>query len=141
MQMIFMYSFLFLLVFGIFAKVKIHSYTSDLQWTISTPISAWTPPQGHVKVSFEEPEYTAQADGVGTLRLLEAILGTMGKIRWCQKQDFQPQVFLASSPRYCWWNWQTFVESPWTAEFFFGVCSEIWKGLWFMNIYNMIHYS
>jgi len=26
-----------------------------------------------VKVSFEEPEYTAQADGVGTLRLLEAI--------------------------------------------------------------------
>ncbi|MFN8370157.1 MAG: GDP-mannose 4,6-dehydratase [Bacteriovoracaceae bacterium] len=27
----------------------------------------------HVKVSFEEPEYTAQTDGVGTLRLLEAI--------------------------------------------------------------------
>ncbi len=27
----------------------------------------------HVKVSFEEPEYTAQADGIGTLRLLEAI--------------------------------------------------------------------
>ena len=26
-----------------------------------------------MKVSFEEPEYTAQADGVGTLRLLEAI--------------------------------------------------------------------
>jgi len=29
--------------------------------------------QSHVKVSFEEPEYTAQADGVGTLRILEAI--------------------------------------------------------------------
>jgi GDPmannose 4,6-dehydratase len=29
--------------------------------------------QSHVKVSFEEPEYTAQADGVGTLRLLEAV--------------------------------------------------------------------
>mmetsp|Transcript_121779 Transcript_121779/g.345179 ORF Transcript_121779/g.345179 Transcript_121779/m.345179 type:complete len:364 (-) Transcript_121779:90-1181(-) len=29
--------------------------------------------QSHVKVSFEEPEYTSQADGVGTLRLLEAI--------------------------------------------------------------------
>jgi GDPmannose 4,6-dehydratase len=29
--------------------------------------------QSHVKVSFEEPEYTAQCDGVGTLRLLEAI--------------------------------------------------------------------
>jgi GDPmannose 4,6-dehydratase len=29
--------------------------------------------QSHVKVSFEEPEYTANADGLGTLRLLEAI--------------------------------------------------------------------
>jgi len=29
--------------------------------------------QSHVKVSFEEPEYTGQADGTGTLRLLEAI--------------------------------------------------------------------
>jgi len=29
--------------------------------------------QSHVKVSFEEPEYTAQADGVGTLRILEAM--------------------------------------------------------------------
>ncbi len=27
----------------------------------------------HVKVSFESPEYTANADGIGTLRLLEAI--------------------------------------------------------------------
>jgi len=29
--------------------------------------------QSHVAVSFEEPEYTAQTDGVGTLRILEAI--------------------------------------------------------------------
>ncbi len=29
--------------------------------------------QSHVKVSFDEPEYTANADGIGTLRLLEAI--------------------------------------------------------------------
>src|SRR5215472_9766663 len=29
--------------------------------------------QSHVKISFEEPEYTANADGLGTLRLLEAI--------------------------------------------------------------------
>jgi len=27
----------------------------------------------HVKVSFDEPEYTANADGIGTLRLLEAL--------------------------------------------------------------------
>lgn len=27
----------------------------------------------HVKVSFDEPEYTANADGVGTLRILEAV--------------------------------------------------------------------
>ncbi|MCI5127048.1 MAG: NAD-dependent epimerase/dehydratase family protein, partial [Candidatus Electrothrix sp. AUS3] len=29
--------------------------------------------QSHVKVSFDSPEYTADADGLGTLRLLEAI--------------------------------------------------------------------
>lgn len=29
--------------------------------------------QSHVKVSFETPEYTANADGLGTLRILEAI--------------------------------------------------------------------
>ena len=27
----------------------------------------------HVKVSFDTPEYTANADGVGTLRILEAV--------------------------------------------------------------------
>jgi len=29
--------------------------------------------QSHVAVSFEQPEYTAQCDGVGTLRILEAV--------------------------------------------------------------------
>ena len=39
--------------------------------------------QSHVKVSFDLPEYTAEADGVGTLRLLEAIriLGLVKKTR------------------------------------------------------------
>ncbi len=32
--------------------------------------------QSHVKVSFEEPEYTANSDAIGTLRLLEAIRST-----------------------------------------------------------------
>jgi GDPmannose 4,6-dehydratase len=39
--------------------------------------------QSHVKVSFELPEYTAETDGIGTLRLLEAvrICGLMDKTR------------------------------------------------------------
>ena len=40
----------------------------------------------HVAVSFEEPEYTANADGIGTLRILEAIriLGLTKKTRFYQ---------------------------------------------------------
>lgn len=40
----------------------------------------------HVQVSFETPEYTANADGIGTLRLLEAIriLGLEKKMRFYQ---------------------------------------------------------
>ena len=42
--------------------------------------------QSHVAVSFETPEYTANADAIGTLRLLEAIrlLGLGGKTRFYQ---------------------------------------------------------
>ncbi|OYD80913.1 GDP-mannose 4,6-dehydratase [Azospirillum brasilense] len=42
--------------------------------------------QSHVQVSFETPEYTANADGFGTLRLLEAIriLKLEGKTRFYQ---------------------------------------------------------
>ena len=37
----------------------------------------------HVKVSFDEPEYTAQVDGIGTLRILEAVrlLGLIKKTK------------------------------------------------------------
>ena len=40
----------------------------------------------HVQVSFEEPEYTANVDGIGTLRILEAIrlLGLTQKTRFYQ---------------------------------------------------------
>src|SRR5215470_3154536 len=42
--------------------------------------------QSHVAVSFEEPEYTANADGLGALRMLEAIriLGLETKTRFYQ---------------------------------------------------------
>jgi GDPmannose 4,6-dehydratase len=42
--------------------------------------------QSHVAVSFEEPEYTANSDAIGTLRLLEGIriLGLGGKTRFYQ---------------------------------------------------------
>lgn len=42
--------------------------------------------QSHVKVSFEEPEYTADSDGIGALRILEAIriLGIEKKTKFYQ---------------------------------------------------------
>lgn len=42
--------------------------------------------QSHVQVSFETPEYTANADALGTLRLLEAIriLGMEKRVRFYQ---------------------------------------------------------
>ena len=42
--------------------------------------------QSHVKVSFETPEYTANSDGLGTLRILEAIrlLGLTEKTKFYQ---------------------------------------------------------
>ncbi|MBP2639085.1 MAG: GDP-mannose 4,6-dehydratase [Firmicutes bacterium] len=42
--------------------------------------------QSHVQVSFDTPEYTANSDALGTLRLLEAlrILGLTGKTRFYQ---------------------------------------------------------
>ena len=42
----------------------------------------------HVKVSFELPEYVADADGIGTLRLLEAVrlLGIEKKLKYIRLQ-------------------------------------------------------
>ena len=40
--------------------------------------------QSHVKVSFEVPEYTAQTDAIGTLRLLDAIKDMQLPVRFYQ---------------------------------------------------------
>ena len=54
--------------------------------------------QSHVKVSFDQPEYTANVDALGTLRLLEAIrqCGFTNRIRFYQAGT--SEMFGASKP-------------------------------------------
>ena len=78
--------------------------------------------QSHVKVSFEEPEYTANSDGLGTLRVLEAIriLNMEDKVKFYQastselyggkrrkplteKTPFYPNSPYATSKLYAYW--------------------------------------
>ncbi len=78
--------------------------------------------QSHVKVSFETPEYTANADALGTLRLLEAVrlLGLKDKTRFYQastselygkvqevpqteKTPFYPRSPYAAAKLYAYW--------------------------------------
>ena len=57
--------------------------------------------QSHVAVSFETPEYTANADAVGALRLLEAIriLGLKGSCRFYQASTSELYGLVAESPQ------------------------------------------
>src|SRR5256884_492969 len=57
--------------------------------------------QSHVQVSFETPEYTANADGLGTLRLLEAIriLGRETKTRFYQASTSELFCNVRESPQ------------------------------------------
>ena len=57
--------------------------------------------QSHVQVSFDTPEYTANADAVGTLRLLEAmrILGLEHKTRFYQASTSELYGLAQSSPQ------------------------------------------
>lgn len=76
----------------------------------------------HVKVSFEEPEYSANVDGIGTLRILEAVrlLGLQNKTRIYQastselfgkvqeipqseKTPFYPRSPYAAAKLYAFW--------------------------------------
>jgi GDPmannose 4,6-dehydratase len=57
--------------------------------------------QSHVYVSFETPEYTANADGLGTLRLLEAIriLGLEKKTKFYQASTSELYGKVAETPQ------------------------------------------
>ena len=57
--------------------------------------------QSHVAVSFESPEYTADVDGMGTLRLLEAIrlLGLEKKTRFYQASTSELYGLVQESPQ------------------------------------------
>ncbi|HEU4660977.1 MAG TPA: GDP-mannose 4,6-dehydratase [Pseudolabrys sp.] len=57
--------------------------------------------QSHVKVSFETPEYTANADGIGPLRLLEAIriLGMEKKTRFYQASTSELYGLVQETPQ------------------------------------------
>jgi len=57
--------------------------------------------QSHVKVSFEVPEYTADVDGVGTLRVLEAvqILGMEDRVRIYQASTSELYGLVQETPQ------------------------------------------
>jgi GDPmannose 4,6-dehydratase len=57
--------------------------------------------QSHVAVSFEEPEYTANSDGLGALRLLEAIriLGMDRKARFYQASTSELYGLVQETPQ------------------------------------------
>ena len=82
--------------------------------------------QSHVQVSFETPEYTANADAIGTLRLLEIIHKTNPKIKFYQastselygstpppqneKTYFAPQSPYAAAKLYAYWLTRNYRE-------------------------------
>ncbi len=57
--------------------------------------------QSHVAVSFEEPEYTANSDALGALRVLEAmrILGLAGKSRFYQASTSELYGLVRETPQ------------------------------------------
>src|SRR3954463_8705216 len=78
--------------------------------------------QSHVKVSFETPEYTANADGIGVLRLLEAVrllgltkktkvyqastselYGLVQEVPQSEKTPFYPRSPYAVAKLYAYW--------------------------------------
>ena len=71
--------------------------------------------QSHVKVSFDVPEYTAEADAIGTLRMLEAvrILGMEKKTKIYQASTtpFYPRSPYGVAKQYGFWITKNYRES------------------------------
>lgn len=86
--------------------------------------------QSHVKVSFEVPEYTADADAIGTLRLLEAVkilgrekttrlyqastselFGKVAEVPQSETTPFHPRSPYACAKLYAYWITKNYRES------------------------------
>ena len=86
--------------------------------------------QSHVKVSFDVPEYTADTDAVGTLRLLEAVrilkmehkvriyqastselYGKVQEVPQCETTPFYPRSPYAVAKLYAYWIMKNYRES------------------------------
>lgn len=84
--------------------------------------------QSHVKVSFEVPEYTAEVDGIGVLRFLDAIketgittkfyqastselYGLVQKIPQTEKTPFYPRSPYAAAKLYAYWIVKNYREA------------------------------
>ena len=84
----------------------------------------------HVRVSFDVPEYVADADGIGTLRLLEAIrilglekktriyqastselYGKVQEVPQTEKTPFYPRSPYAVAKMYAYWITENYIEA------------------------------
>ena len=92
----------------VFSQLKLVSSTlnnfrSVLQTIINTqPDEVYNlAAQSHVHVSFDAPEYTANADAIGTLRMLEAIrsLGLIEKTRFYQASTSELYGLVQETPQ------------------------------------------
>lgn len=87
----------------------------------------------HVQVSFEMPEYTANADGIGTLRLLEAIriLGLTGKTKIYQASTSELYGLVQAVPQSE--NTPFYPRSPYAVAKIYGY----WITVNYREAYNM----
>ena len=89
--------------------------------------------QSHVHVSFETPEYTANADGLGTLRILEAIklLGMVEKTKFYQAST--SELYAMSQERPQNENTPFYPRSPYAVAKLYGY----WITVNYREAYNM----